>query len=94
LRNAANSIGNLKESHLADFFKRILYKTDRATAISATARKLGVIIWNMITKKEAYKPPTEYLLLDQKRKLKLVKQVRRTIARLDLKPADLGFVTA
>jgi len=85
---------NLKESHLADFFKRILYKTDRATAISATARKLGVIIWNMITKKEAYKPPTEYLLLDQKRKLKLVKQVRRTIAKLNLKPDDLGFVTA
>ena len=94
LRNAANSIGNLKESHLADFFKRILYKTDRATAISATARKLGVIVWNMLTKKEAYKPPTEYLLLDQKRKLKMVKQVRKTITKLKLKPDDLGFVTA
>jgi transposase len=91
LRNAANSIGNLKDSHLSDFFKRILYRTDRATAISATARKLGVIIWNMITKKQAYKPPTEYLLLDQKRKLKLVKQVRKTIAKLELKPADVGF---
>lgn len=92
LRNAANCIGNLKNSHLADFFKRILYKTDRATAISATARKLGVIIWNMITKKEAYKPPTEYLLLDQKRKLKLVARVRKTIAKLELKPQDVGFV--
>ncbi len=94
LRNAANSIGNLKDSHLSDFFKRILYKTDRATAISATARKLGVIIWNMITKREAYKPPTEYLLLDQKRKLKLVKQVRKTIAKLELKPQDVGFVNS
>jgi transposase len=91
LRNAANVIGNLKDTHLSDFFRRILYKTDRATAISATARKLGVIIWNMITKREAYKPPTEYLLLDQKRKLKLVKQVRKTIAKLELKPADVGF---
>ena len=91
LRNAANVIGNLKDTHLSDFFKRILYKTDRPTAISATARKLAVILWNMITKKEAYKPPTEYLLLDQKRKLKLVKQVRKTIAKFDLKPEDVGF---
>jgi len=90
LRNAAN-IGNLKDSHLADFFKRILYKTDRATAISATARKLGVIIWNMITRKETYKPSTEYLLLDQKRKLKRVVRVRKTITKLELKPQDVGF---
>jgi hypothetical protein len=93
LRNAANSIGNLKDSHLSDFFKRILYKTDRAAAISATARKLAVIIWNMITRKEAYKPPTEYLLLEQKRRLKLVKQVRKTITKFDLKPEEVGFVT-
>jgi transposase len=94
LRNAANVIGNLKDTHLSDFFKRILYKTDRPTAISATARKLAVILWNMITKKEAYKPPTEYLLLDQKRKLKLVKQVRKTIAKFDLKPEDVGFAAS
>lgn len=94
LRNSANSIGNLKDSHLSDFFKRILYKTDRTTAISATARKLGVIIWNMVTKKQAYKPPTEYLLLDQKRKLKLVSRVRKTIAKFDLKPADVGFANS
>jgi transposase len=91
LRNAANVIGNLKNTHLSDFFKRILYKTTRASAISATARKLGVIIWNMITKKEPYKPPTEYLLLDQKRKLKSVKQVRKTIIKLGLQPQDVGF---
>lgn len=77
---------------MSDFFKRILYKTDRKTAISATARKLGVVIWNMVTKKEPYKPPTEYLLLDQKRKLKLVKQVRKTIAKFDIKAEDVGFV--
>ena len=47
----------------------------------------------MIIKKEAYKPPTEYLLLDQKRKLKLVKQVRKTIAKFNLKPEDVGFAT-
>jgi len=40
--------------------------------VSATARKLAVIIWTMIKKKVVYKPATEYLFLDQKRKMKLV----------------------
>jgi hypothetical protein len=47
----------------------------------------------MITKKEPYKLPTKYLLLDQKRKLKLVKQVRKTIIKLGLQPQDVGFAT-
>jgi len=72
LRQTANVIGNLKEGHLNNFFRRINYKKGRATAVSATARKLAVIIWNMLTKTEQYQPPTEYLFLDQKRKMKLV----------------------
>lgn len=68
LRQAANAIGNLKEGHLADFFRRINYKKGRATAVSATARKPAVIIWNMLTKGTCYNPPTEYLFLDQKTK--------------------------
>ncbi len=51
LRHAANAIGNLKETHLSDFFKRVAYRKGRATAVSATARKLAVIIWNMISKR-------------------------------------------
>jgi len=70
LRQSANVIGNLKEGHLNNFFRRINYKKGRATAVSATARKLAVIIWNMLTKTEQYQPPTEYLFLDQKRKMK------------------------
>ncbi len=91
LRQSANVIGNLKEGHLNNFFKRINYKKGRATAVSATARKLAVIIWNMLTKEEAYKPPTEYLFLDQKRKMKLVSRIKRNIAKFDLKPEDVGF---
>ena len=91
LRQSANAIGNLKEDHLADFFRRINYKRERATAISATARKLVVIIWNMLVKDIPYKPPTEYLFLDQKRKMKLVARMKRNIAKFDLKPEDVGF---
>ena len=93
LRHAANAIGNLKDTHLSDFFRRIAYRKGRATAVSATARKLGVIIWTMITRKMAYKPPTEYLFLDQKRTLKIVKQVRKTITKFGLTKEDIGFTT-
>ena len=66
----------------------------RATAVSATARKLGVIIWTMITQKVAYKPPTEYLFLDQKRKQKLVERIKKNITKFYLKPADFNFATS
>jgi len=91
LRQAANTIGNLKEGHLSDFFRRINYKKGRATAVSATARKLAVIIWNMLTKGIPYKPPTEYLYLDQKRKLKMVNRIKRNITKFEIKPEDVGF---
>ncbi|MBD2705817.1 hypothetical protein IC229_34780 [Spirosoma sp. BT702] len=35
---------------LTPFFKRIAFKKGRIAAIIATARKLAVIIWNMINK--------------------------------------------
>ncbi len=49
LRQAANSIGNQKEHELNPFFKRIAFKKGRIAAITATARKLAVIIWNIVT---------------------------------------------
>jgi transposase len=93
LRNAANTIGNMTDTHLSNFFKRVCYRRGRVAAISATARKLAVIIWNMATKKIPYNPPIPYLFLDQKRKLKLVARVRKTINKFDIKPDDLGFAT-
>mgnify|MGYP000848126812 CR=1 FL=1 len=93
-RNAANAIGNLKESTpLADFFKRINFRKGRVSAVSATARKLAVIIWNMITNKTPYKNPEEYLFLDQKRKLGLVKRIKKQIAKFTLTPEELGLIT-
>ena len=91
LRNAANAIGNLKDTHLSDFFKRVAFRKGRTAAVSATARKLAVIIWNMITKKVPYTPPVEYLFLDQKRKLKLVARIRKSITKFEIKPEQLGF---
>ena len=88
LRLAANSIGNLRDTHLSNFFNRVAYRKGRGIAISATARKLAVILWNMLHKKTQYTPPTNYEYLDQKRKRK-VKQLQKQLAILDNKISNL-----
>jgi len=93
LRNAANAIGNLKEGTLSSFFKRIAYKKGRQIAITATARKLAMIIWNMVTKKEAYNPPEKHMFLDEKRKLGMVKRMRKKMATFGITTDDLGVST-
>ena len=93
LRQSANAIGNLKDTHLSDFFRRVAFRKGRQAAVSATARKLAVIIWNMATKKIPYQPEKEYLFLDQRRRLKLVSRMRKQIVKFDFKPEQLGFVT-
>ena len=94
LRNAANAIGNLKDSTpLRDFFQRINFRKGRVSAISATARKLAVIIWNMLVKGNPYFNPKEYLYLDQKRKLGLVKRIQKQITKFALEKENFNFVT-
>jgi transposase len=90
LRNAANAIGNLKDTHLSNFFNRVCYRRDRAAAISATARKLAVIIWNMIVKCIPYNPPTMYEFLDQKRKRK-VQEMKKLIHKFNVSTDELGL---
>jgi len=95
LRNAANAIGNLKDSTpLRDFFHRINFRKGRVSAISATARKLAVIIWNIIVKGAPYINPEGYLFLDQKRKLGLVKRIKKQIDKFGLTNEDLKLSTA
>ena len=90
LRQAANAVGNLKDTALSNFFKRIAFRKGRTSAISATARKLAVIIWNMITKKTPYKTDTQYEFLDQKRKRKVL-EMKKLIHKFDITPTDLGL---
>ncbi len=89
LRNAANAIGNLKNTALSNFFSRISHRKGRVSAISATARKLAVIIWNMVVKKTPYIPQTEYQFLDQKRKK--ISAMKKLIAKFDISTNDLDL---
>jgi len=88
LRHAANSIGNQKAHDLTPFFKRIAFKKGRIVAITATARKLAVIIWNMITKVEPYRKQ-QIEMSQEKQKATRLKQVERKLHALQLTKEEL-----
>lgn len=87
LRLAANSIGNQKDHELTPFFRRIAFRKGRIAAITATARKLAVIVWNMITKAQPYKknPP----LNSEKHKSSQLKNIEKRIGLLQLTQDEL-----
>ena len=89
LRNAANAVGNLKDSDLGKFFKKIAFRKGRQAAITATARKIAVILWNMVIKKEMYKPTNQYVFLDEKRRA--IAQLRKKISKFGIDPNELGI---
>jgi hypothetical protein len=91
LRSAANSIGNQKEHPLTPFFKRIAFKKGRAAAITATARKLAMIIWHMITKAEHYKA-YDYEPITQKRKATQIKNISKRLAKLNLSEDEMKML--
>lgn len=92
LRRAANAIGNMKTGKLNQFFKRIAFKFGRMAAITATARKLSVIIWNMLTKKEAYRYEETTVYVATLRRLQL-KSIQRKIQALNIHQNELNFAT-
>lgn len=88
LRNAANAIGRMRDTDLSRFFARIAFKKGRQSAITSTARKLAVIIWNMVSKGQQYDPTCPYLFLDQKRQQ--IAQIRKKISKFGIDPNELG----
>ena len=93
LRHAANIIGNsVKKGYLHQFFIRIAYKKGQLVAITATARKLAVIIWNMLTKKQSYQPVDQADYLTKVRTTQ-VKNLQRKITQLKITPDELSFAT-
>lgn len=79
-RNAAKSLACSK-SPLGVFYRRIKSKGGASKAIVATARKLAIILYHMVKKKEAYNP---IMLLDyqDKSKEKRIRQLEAKLAKL------------
>lgn len=94
LMHAANAIGNMKTgNYIVHFFKRIQRRSGRSTAITATANKLSKIIWNMLVKKQPYKPMESAIYLDKIR-IREVKNIQRKIKQLNIKEEEINFVVA
>ncbi len=92
-RDAANVIEHgIKPNPLKAFFQRIAVKKSRLVAITATARKLATIVWNMLTKKQQYNSDVsqEYQIFLRKKK---VKTLQRIIEEFGIQPAEIKFAT-
>ena len=89
-RQAANTVGNQKDTALSHYFRRLAYRKGRKVAIMATARKLAVTVYNMLQKGQPYKPEA---LEDYQGNLRAqkVKNIQRTISRLEVKADELSF---
>jgi hypothetical protein len=86
LRQAANSIGNQQKHPMAPFFRRVAFKKGRGAAVTATARKLAVIIYNMVTKKESYLP-FNYAMKTEQMQAKRIAKIKNQLSVL--KPDEL-----
>ena len=89
-RQSANTIGRQKDTPMADFFRRIAFKKGRKVAITATARKLAVLVYIMLVNREQYKPQG---LEDYRKKVRIqkVKYIQRTIQQLEIKATEIAF---
>ena len=90
LRNAANTIGLMKKGVLKRFFDRIAYKKGRAAAVTATARKLAVIIWNMVIKQQQFQPIDETIYNERIRK-NVIDNINNKMRRMNLSINDLAL---
>ena len=88
-RDAANTVGLKKTGSLNAFFKRKAYQKGRGAAITATARKLAVIVWNMLMYKKDYSPMSEEIY-DQKIKQRAIVNINKKIKRLGISHEELG----
>lgn len=90
-RQVANSIGNMKDSNpLVNFFRRVAFKSSRKKAITATARKLAVLIYTMLKKGEAYQP--EKMERDKEQvKVMQIRKIKKNLHKFDISIQDLGW---
>ena len=88
-RMVANAIGNIKKPNpLTDFFKRIAYRSSRMKAITATARKVAVVVYKMLINQEPFQAGK---LVDNIEKIRNqpIKRIRKSMVRLNISPQEL-----
>ena len=88
-KHAAVAVAKKKGEPLADFYRKMAIKQGKNTAVVATARKLAIIAYNMIEKRQPYRPQQleEY---QQKVRLQKIKHIQRTMKRLDISSEEIA----
>jgi transposase len=90
-RMVANSLGNMKKPNpMTAFFQRIAYRAGRIKAITATARKLSVVVYKMLTTGEAY-TPTKLVGNVALVKQQQIRQMKKKLAKFGITGQDLGL---
>jgi transposase len=90
LRQAAVAVGKVKDSALGHFYRRIAAKCGKGIAVTATARKLATIIYNMIVKRQTYQP--QHLeAYNERLRTQKIKKLQKEIQRLGVKQYELAF---
>lgn len=93
-RMVANSLGNMKKPNpMTAFFQRIAYRAGRIKAITATARKVAVIVYKMLTTGEAYEP-TKLVRDVAQIKQQQIRQIKKKLAKFGITGPELGLVGA
>ena len=82
LRMAAMSLGRT-ETALGAFYRRLAYRVGKAKAITATARKLAILVYRTLKDRLVYQDPGAAAYDAQHR--------TRVIRRLRQRAANLGF---
>lgn len=87
IRDAANAAGN-SNSRLGDFFRHLAYRKGRSVAINATARKIAVIIYKMLTEGKEFS--YEYASEDyQHLKSNKLKSIVKTLKKYSISKNEL-----
>ena len=69
---------------------RIKNRNGYMEAVVAKARKLAVIIWNMLAKKEQYQPTQNDAYLEKIR-IQSIKNIQRKLKKLNIRSEELVF---
>jgi transposase len=90
-RMVANSLGNMKKPNpMTAFFQRIAYKAGRIKAITATARKLSVVVYKMLTTGQAY-DPVKLVRDGEQVRQQQIRQMKKKLIKFGITGADLGL---
>lgn len=87
-RQAANAVGNQKDTALSFSFRSLAARRGRKVAITATARKIATTVYNILEKGQSYQPmgTEEYQKLVR---LKKIKNIQRTMRKHQIETDDL-----